>query len=258
MRLGSIWGNEVMQKVVLELAGVSYTWPGSVQACLDIEHLRIDAGETVFLHGPSGCGKSTLLSLMAGVLLPQAGRVAVQGANWAKMRQSARDRYRVDHVGYIFQQFNLLPYLSVLENVLVPCRFSSCRNAAAIDRAGSALAEARIWLDGMGLDRTLWTRTARELSVGQQQRVAAARALIGRPALVIADEPTSALDEDRRNGFLDLLLSACAETHSTLVFVSHDRRIAERFPRQVSLPAINRVVSARNVTDHTAHAPEDA
>ena len=252
-----------MQQAVLELTEVRFAWPGSAQACLDIEHLRIDAGEAVFLHGPSGCGKSTLLSLMAGVLLPQAGRVAVQGASWAAMRQAARDRYRVDHVGYIFQQFNPLPYLSVLDNVLLPCRFSARRDAAAASRAGSALAEAQALLDGMGLDRTLWTRTARDLSVGQQQRVAAARALIGRPALVIADEPTSALDEDRRNGFLDLLLSACAEAHSTLVFVSHDRRIAERFPRQVSLPAINRVAPDRVASDRiapgrAAHAPEDA
>ena len=121
-----------------------------------------------------------------------------------------RDRYRVDHVGYIFQQFNLLPYLSVRDNVLAPCRFSPPRRQAA--RAAIGLGSTRPrqhWLGAMGLPSGLWDRPARDLSVGQQQRVAAARALIGSPALVIADEPTSALDEQRRNGFLDLLLSAC-------------------------------------------------
>jgi putative ABC transport system ATP-binding protein len=228
-----------MSPVILELENLRFAWP-SGPTILDIEELKIHSGEAVFLHGPSGCGKSTLLSLIAGVLLPQSGRVAIQGRNWSDLRQIARDRYRVDHVGYIFQQFNLLPYLSVLDNVLAPCRFSVGRRTAAIERAGSARAEAESWLDGMGLERALWSRVARELSVGQQQRVAAARALIGRPALIIADEPTSALDEDRRNAFLDLLLSACTDAHSTLVFVSHDRRIASRFSREILLPSINR------------------
>jgi putative ABC transport system ATP-binding protein len=229
-----------MNDTILQLENVRFNWPRSTRACLDIESLRIDTGEAVFLHGPSGCGKSTLLSLMAGVLLPQTGDVTVRGQSWSKMRQAARDRYRVDHVGYIFQQFNLLPYLSVLENVLVPCRFSARRDSAATNRSGSARTDAEAWLDGMGLARSLWTRSARELSVGQQQRVAAARALIGQPSLIIADEPTSALDEDRRDTFLDLLLSSCAEAQSTLVFVSHDRRIADRFPREILLPSINR------------------
>lgn len=229
-----------MSDVILQLEKIRFAWPRSAHDCLDIEELRIAAGESVFLHGPSGCGKSTLLSLMAGVLLPQSGRIAVQGQDWGAMRQSARDRYRVDHVGYIFQQFNLLSYLSVLDNVLVPCRFSARRRDASIERAGSPREEAAFWLSGMGLSDELWMRPAETLSVGQQQRVAAARALIGQPALIIADEPTSALDEDRRNAFLDLLLSACAEANSTLVFVSHDKRIATRFPREVLLPAINR------------------
>jgi putative ABC transport system ATP-binding protein len=225
--------------VVLALEDIRFAWPRG-PVILDIARFEVRAGESVFLHGPSGCGKSTLLSLMAGVLLPQAGRVSLQGKHWGELRQTARDRYRVDHVGYIFQQFNLLPYLSVLDNVLIPCRFSARRRDAAAERSGSARAEAESWLDGMGLERSLWPRAARELSVGQQQRVAAARALIGRPSLVIADEPTSALDEDRRNAFLDLLLAACHEAHGTLVFVSHDRRIASRFPRETLLPSINR------------------
>ncbi len=243
---GSSGAADAVSSAILEVHDLGFSWPRSSRPCLEIAELTIFAGEAVFLHGPSGCGKSTLLSLMAGVLLPQTGRVAIHGINWADMRPSARDRYRVDHVGYIFQQFNLLPYLSVIDNVLVPCRFSARRRAAACRRAGAARAEAEAWLDGMGLQRSLWTRAARELSVGQQQRVAAARALIGQPALIIADEPTSALDEERRNAFLDLLLSACADARSTLVLVSHDRRIASRFPREVRLPSINRAASCED------------
>lgn len=234
-----------MEQPVLEISEMRFGWPRSGQDCLDIAELRVDAGEAVFLHGPSGCGKSTLLSLMAGVLLPQHGSVFLGGRNWAAMRATRRDRYRVDCVGYIFQQFNLLPYLSVLDNVLAPCLFSAQRSAAAARDAGSLQAAAKTWLDGMGLESVLWHRAARDLSVGQQQRVAAARALIGSPSVVIADEPTSALDEERRDGFLDLLVSACASSRSALVFVSHDRRIAERFTRRILLSDINRATAPR-------------
>jgi len=223
-----------MSSVVLQAQDLRFAWPGAAAPCIDIERFEVRAGEAVFLHGPSGCGKSTLLSLLAGVLVADSGRVCLLGHDWAAMGGSARDRCRVAHVGYIFQQFNLLPYLSVMDNVLLPCRFSARR------RTQGSRAQAEELLARMGLPAELWQRTALQLSVGQQQRVAAARALIGRPELVIADEPTSALDEDRREAFLDVLLAACEANGSALVFVSHDRRIADRFARHVLLPEINR------------------
>ncbi|MDN4589214.1 methionine ABC transporter ATP-binding protein [Xenophilus aerolatus] len=223
-----------MSSVVLQAQDLRFAWPGAAAPCIDIERFEVRAGEAVFLHGPSGCGKSTLLSLLAGVLVADSGRVCLLGHDWAAMGGSARDRCRVAHVGYIFQQFNLLPYLSVMDNVLLPCRFSARR------RVQGSRAQAEELLARMGLPAELWQRTALQLSVGQQQRVAAARALIGRPELVIADEPTSALDEDRREAFLDVLLAACEANGSALVFVSHDRRIADRFARHVLLPEINR------------------
>lgn len=229
-----------MREAIFEIDELRFAWPGSSTLCLDIDALRVAKGETLFLFGPSGCGKSTLLALIAGVLLPQHGRVRLDGRDWADMPAARRDRYRVDRVGYIFQQFNLLPYLSVRHNVLAPCRFSTTRRQSAVQQYGSEAAAVAYWLDGMGLSSTLWDRPARDLSVGQQQRVAAARALIGKPALVIADEPTSALDEQRRDDFLDLLLSACRTADSALVFVSHDLRTAERFERAVAVPQINR------------------
>ena len=225
---------------VLSVQDLRFAWPGSPADVLDIAGFDVAAGETVFVHGPSGCGKSSLLALLAGVLLPRQGQVRLAGRDWQSLGRAGRDRWRVDHVGYIFQQFNLLPYLSVRDNVLLPCRFSTVRRDAASARGGSPEAEAERWLAAVGLAPALWRRTPGTLSVGQQQRVAAARALIGAPALVIADEPTSALDEDLRNAFVDLLLGACHETRSALVFVSHDRRIATRFARQVALPELNR------------------
>ncbi|MEJ8854095.1 ABC transporter ATP-binding protein [Variovorax robiniae] len=226
---------------VLSVDQLRFAWPRHEAPMLDIETLSVDAGEAVFLHGPSGCGKSTLLSLMAGVLVADAGHAKLLGHDWGKLTRRQRDRTRVAHVGYIFQQFNLLSYLSVIDNVLLPCRFSP-RRASRAD--GTPRAHAEQLLQRMGLDKALWQRPALQLSVGQQQRVAAARALIGHPELVIADEPTSALDEDRREAFLDTLMSACEANRSALVFVSHDRRIAERFGRHVWLPDINRAALA--------------
>ena len=225
---------------MLRLNDVRYAWPGAAGDCLAIAELHVARGHTLFLYGPSGCGKSTLLGLMAGVLVARSGRVELLGQDWAALSGGRRDARRVDHVGVIFQQFNLLPYLTVLDNVLLPCRFSALRASRC---TGSPAAAARALLDRVGLAAPLWTRRADALSVGQQQRVAAARALIGGPELVIADEPTSALDAARREDFMALLMDACAAAGSTLVFVSHDERLARRFDAQLSLPELNQAVA---------------
>lgn len=225
---------------MISLRDVRFAWPRAARDVLAIDALDIAAGETVFLHGPSGCGKSTLLSLLAGVLLPREGRVALAGRDWADLSAAVRDRHRADHVGYLFQQFNLLPWLPVIDNVLLGCRFSPSRSARAAQRSGSPAAQARTLLQRIGLPQEAWRRRASELSVGQQQRVAAARALIGAPEVVIADEPTSALDAALRDGFMDVLLGECRAGGSTLVFVSHDERLSARFDRAVSLPELNR------------------
>ncbi len=229
---------------MIEIHDLRFRWPGAADDCVAIDTLTLASGSSVFLHGPSGCGKSTLLGLLAGVLLPRQGEVNFLGRGWGGLSGRERDAFRADHVGYVFQQFNLLPYLSVLDNVLLPCRFSTTRRERAAAGAGSPKASAAALLTRVGLIDSLWQRSASQLSVGQQQRVAAARALIGRPEVVIADEPTSALDAALRDGFMDLLLGQCRAAGSTLVFVSHDERLATRFDRQVSLPAINRAATA--------------
>jgi len=231
---------------MIELRDVRYAWPGAGMDCLAIDDLSVAAGRTLFLHGPSGAGKSTLLGLLAGVLLPRSGSVSLLGTRWSDLSGARRDAFRADHVGYIFQQFNLLPYLNVLDNVLLPCRFSTLRRERALHDAGSPAASAQQLLQRVGLDASLWSRPAAQLSVGQAQRVAAARALIGRPEVLIADEPTSALDADRRDSFMALLIEACRAAGSTLVFVSHDERLADHFDVRLSLAAINRAATARN------------
>ena len=226
---------------MIEIENLRFAWPHAEHDCLAIDRLSIATGSTLFLYGPSGGGKSTLLGLLAGVLVPRQGRVCLLGSDWSGLSGARRDALRADHVGYIFQQFNLLPYVSVLDNVLLPCRFSSLRRERAAHRSGGVRADASALLSHVGLAEGLWLRKAAELSVGQQQRVAAARALIGAPELVIADEPTSALDAPLRDAFMDVLLGQCQSAGSTLVFVSHDKRLSARFDTQVSLASINRV-----------------
>jgi putative ABC transport system ATP-binding protein len=229
---------------VIAIDAVRFGWPRQ-PLLIDIAALAVARGERVFLEGPSGSGKSTLLGLLGGVLVPQSGRLRVLGHDLAAMRASARDRFRADHIGFIFQQFNLVPYLGLVENVTLGCRFSRTRR----DRIGSReaiAAEARRLLRALDLDvARLGARPVTELSVGQQQRVAAARALIGAPELVIADEPTSALDANTRAAFIKLLFAECARSGSALVFVSHDPALAPLFPRSLQLAAINRAAASR-------------
>lgn len=221
----------------IEIGSVRFAWiPG--QDVLDVPEFRVARGERVFLRGPSGGGKSTLLGIVAGVLRPQAGSVRLLGHDLVAASGSERDRLRAAHVGFIFQMFNLIPYLPVVDNVTLPLRFSAERRARAGADAG---AEARRLLAELGLaDPRLLARPVTQLSMGQQQRVAAARALIGRPEVVIADEPTSALDTDAREAFLALLMDECAAAGAALVFVSHDTSLGGLFDHRVALGDINR------------------
>ncbi len=227
-----------MPDALIELTDLGFAWPGQGEL-LDIPSFTLQHGESLFLKGPSGSGKTTLLGLLGGVQKPGRGSLRLLGQELATMSAGARDRFRVDHTGYIFQQFNLLSFLSVRENVELPCRFSRSRAQRAAERHGSVDGAAEHLLQHLGLNAELLERRADALSIGQQQRVAAARALIGQPELVIADEPTSALDYDAREAFLQLLFSECRTTGASLLFVSHDQSLAPLFNRSVSLSEIN-------------------
>lgn len=215
-------------EIAVELKNVRFAWEQEV--VLEIDRFEVRRGEKLFVGGPSGSGKSSLLSLLSGVTVPAEGSVELLGQDLSSMSNAQRDVFRADHIGYIFQMFNLLPFLTVLENVTLPLRFSKKRNA----RVSDAKAEGLRLLRHLGMEEFTERRVI-DLSVGQQQRVAAARALIGGPEIVLADEPTSALDETNSRAFVDLLFQECENTGATLIFVSHDSSLAERFDRSYLL-----------------------
>lgn len=229
----------VAESAAIQVSDLRFAWRPGQPTVIDIPELTVLPRERVFIRGASG--KSTLLGLLAGVHLPRAGQVNILGTRIDQLSGAGRDHFRADHIGFIFQQFNLLPYLSVIDNVILPCRFSRPRRDKVLAGNNGLEAEALRLLDHLGLnDPALLQRSVTELSVGQQQRVAAARALIGAPQIIIADEPTSALDSDRREAFVRLLFDECQVSGATLIFVSHDRQLEGLFERHIELGDINR------------------
>jgi putative ABC transport system ATP-binding protein len=229
----------------IEVEGLRFAYRAG-PLVLDIPAFRVERGERVFLHGPSGTGKTTLLGLLAGILeLPAAasatagGSIKVLSRELAGMRGARRDAFRGSHMGYIFQMFNLIPYLNVRDNIILPVRISQER----LQRLGGKPAGevAGELARRLGIDQHL-DKPVTELSVGQQQRVAAARALIGSPELIIADEPTSALDQDRREAFLELLFAEAERYGASVLFVSHDRTLERLFGRVAALRELNRAL----------------
>ena len=229
-------GPSAGSSLAVSLTELYYAWPGDSTFSIAVEEFNIASGETLLLLGESGSGKSTLLSLICGIFPPNRGQVIVEGVDLATLRPSRRDRFRAEHIGVIFQMFNLLPYASAVENVVLPMQFAPARRAGL----QSPLRETAIaMLRALGLpDAIIDQGSAAQLSVGQQQRVAVARALIGSPSLIVADEPTSALDTVSQGLFLDLLFERVKAAGSTLLMVSHDERLADRFDRCVRVPEI--------------------
>lgn len=230
-----------MSEPILKLTDIRFRWPGQSSFEISVPEFSVMAGETVLLLGESGSGKSTLLSLICGTVLPDNGQITVADTDLSKLSSGQRDRFRAEQIGMIFQQFNLLPFGSVQDNILLPLRFAPNRR----DRVKDGRDEARSLCSALGLPDFLSAK-ASTLSVGQQQRVAVARAMIGRPPIIIADEPTSALDETTQSAFLDLLFAQVRAHGSTLLMVSHDPRLGERFDRVIGMKDIAQI--ARQVT----------
>jgi putative ABC transport system ATP-binding protein len=225
---------------LLSVENLRFRWPSGQRDVISIPELSIHKGERVFIKGKSGSGKTTLMSLIGGINQPNSGRITILGKDFGQLTQSQRDQFRADHIGFIFQLFNLIPYLSVIENITLACRFSKRRKAKALSKSPTLEDEAFRLLSHLQFgDRSLLHKPVSELSVGQQQRVAAARALIGAPELIIADEPTSALDADTREHFLNLLLTECEHSGSTILFVSHDQALEDAFDRCIHLNQLN-------------------
>lgn len=228
----------------IRMKNVAFSWQKRGGFGLTVDELVIAAGERVLLAGPSGAGKSTLLSLLAGIVQPKAGSIAIAGTDIAGLSAHRRDRFRAEHIGLIFQSFNLIPYLSCIDNILLPLHFAPKRmQRAGGDEAAHALAGTL--LKRIGLEPDLYARQpAGRLSVGQQQRVAALRALIGGPELIIADEPTSALDRAHQQAFVTILSEEIGRIGATLLMVSHDLSLAPLFDRTIALEDVARAASA--------------
>jgi putative ABC transport system ATP-binding protein len=226
---------------MVKIENLKFKYPTSNQLILDIPDFEMKKGEKIFLYGPSGCGKTTFLEVLAGINTPSDGVVKINGQNTSDMSSAEKDQFRADHMGYIFQSFNLIPYLDVQENITLPLYFSSQKRKRI-----SVVEENKVTLEicqFLGIDRLL-ERPMTELSVGQQQRVAAARAIIGQPSLILADEPTSALDFNHREKFIKLLFELCNQHQTSVLFVSHDRTLEKLFDRSLSLHEINSVSKA--------------
>lgn len=222
-----------MAEYAIVVENLRFAWPELPDHVLHIPQFAIRKGQHAFVHGQSGCGKSTFLALLAGVLRPQEGHIAVAGIR--PVTDAGFSRLRADSIGIVFQQLNILPYLSVVDNVLLSCDFSARRR----DNAGThPRCEAQRLLLRMGLDEALWSRSVSHLSVGQQQRVAVARALLGSPAIVLADEPSSSLDQENAGKLVELLLEEAEATGATVLMASHDLQWSSRFVKVLAFEDI--------------------
>ena len=217
--------------IELEDVRKAFVLPGGERIdVLDVPAFTVAAGEHVALEGHSGSGKSTLLHVIAGIMRPDAGRVSIDGIDITRLPEARRDRIRADRLGLVFQQFNLLPGFTALENVLVAMSFASGKP----DRN-----RATALLEAVGLAHRLHHKPA-ELSIGQQQRVAVARALANRPRAILADEPTASVDAAHQQQVVDLLKNTCTEHGVALLVVTHDPDVARQFPRRLKLEEFNR------------------
>ncbi len=216
-----------MDSTAISMQSVQFSWKGNASAGLDIEQLQIARGEKIFLYGPSGSGKTTLLNIVAGVITPAQGEIHLLGKDITRLNSRQRDQFRAQHLGIIFQQFNLIPYLNVTENLLLRMAFLPA------EKRRLATTQMPLLLERLQLTAVL-TTAAYQLSVGQQQRVALVRALLGAPEIIIADEPTSALDSELREEFMRVLFEALGESTS-LLLVSHDRQLQPHFDRVLNI-----------------------
>lgn len=225
--------------MAIELEKVLFCYPNQPnKPVLNIPSWSLPAGEKAFLHGPSGGGKSTLLSVLSGLLITNSGSVSILGQRIDQMSVPQRDRFRAEHIGFVFQQFNLISYLNAIDNIKLASHFSRKKRKKRLEDEIKAL------LTALNITETDWSVPARNLSIGQQQRIAIARALINKPQLLIADEPTSSLDHANRDVFMSLLMNIVAEHQMSLLFVSHDMALSNYFNRVEALCDINRLGSS--------------
>ncbi len=220
--------------MAINLSNVCFNYPEQANVpILNIPAWSLGEGEDAFIYGPSGGGKSTLLGLLSGVLSATQGKVTVLGQALNNMSPRQRDKFRANHIGYVFQQFNLIPYLDAIDNIRLASYFAKSNRSLDND--------IQTLLTTLNFPEQDWNKPVRNLSIGQQQRIAIARALINKPQILIADEPTSSLDQANRDNFMSLLMSIVKQHKITLLFVSHDMSLSHYFSRVESLNEINQL-----------------
>ena len=223
-----------MDESIIKIDSVRFYWSKKSNFKIFVPNLEIKKGEKVLLLGESGSGKTTLLSLMCGFLNPLSGNISINGNTINQLSSKTRDEYRADNIGIIFQQFNLLPYANVVDNVLLHLNFTKVRSNNVSNKKEKVIELFK----QLRLPDDIAQFRASSLSMGQQQRVAVARALIGNPSLIIADEPTSSLDADAQKIFLNLMFEQISENNSTLLMVSHDKSLSNQFDRLIDINEI--------------------
>jgi len=223
-----------LDESIIKIESLNFYWSKKSNFKIFVPSLEIKKGEKVLLLGESGSGKTTLLSLMCGFLNPLSGNISINGNTINQLSSKTRDEYRADNIGIIFQQFNLLPYANVVDNVLLPLYFSKVRSSNVSNKKEKVIELFK----QLRLPDDIAQFRASSLSMGQQQRVAVARALIGNPSLIIADEPTSSLDADAQKIFLNLMFEQISENNSTLLMVSHDKSLSNQFDRLIDINEI--------------------
>jgi putative ABC transport system ATP-binding protein len=224
--------------LLLENVRKSYREPnGEVLSILDIERFSLEKGEQAVLRGQSGCGKTTLLNCIAGLTTVDQGRITIHGQDIVRLQEVSRDRFRAQHIGIVFQTFNLLPAFTALENVLLGMTFTGQRPDSS---------RATKLLQDVGLGHRL-THKPSALSVGEQQRVAVARALSNQPDLLLADEPTANVDPAHQQQVIDLMREACVRENIAMLLVTHSREVSSQFERVETLEDVNRAVAGAGV-----------
>ena len=230
--------NEINKmKNIVNINSCVFKYKNTNKTIINIKNMHIKKGEHIFIMGKSGSGKSTFLNLLSGVLAPQEGSIEILGTDITKLSTSKKDEFRANNLGIIFQELNLIPYLSIKENISLACQFSKekANNIKDINK------EIDFLLNKLKIPKELKNKKTMNLSVGEKQRVAVARALIGKAKIIIADEPTSALDNDIKKKFIKLLINQANEYNSTLIFVSHDSSLSSYFSKVYNFDDINEI-----------------
>jgi putative ABC transport system ATP-binding protein len=230
--------------ITIQQLAKGFSINGETIAILDIPLWQVEQGSKIAIIGPSGSGKSTLLHMIGGLLKAETGQIHVNGMKLHELTESQRDQFRAQHIGYILQDFHLIPSLTARQNIEMVMNPSMSRKERA--------AEIDYWFEQVGLKDRMLHRPS-QLSRGQQQRVAIIRALINRPSILLADEPTGSLDWETAGEITDILLSDAVSSHTTLLTVTHDLNLAERFPLRLHIQEINKAFKSNPNEKHSMH-----